>query len=699
MSISNIFGELTFNKDVMKSRLSKKACRKLLSTIQAGDFLDESIAGDVAHAMKTWAIENNATHFTHWFQPQRGGTAEKHDSFLDYDDDGEIIERFSASQLIQSEPDASSFPSGGIRSTFEARGYTAWDPTSPAFLLEVRGTRTLVIPSVFLSWTGAVLDIKTPFLRSGRALSDAIIKLQKILGRNVRHIKVLAGLEQEYFLFNRQLFETRPDLQVCNRTLFGAEPARGQQLADHYFGSIKDKVINFMNNLDVELYRRGIPSKTRHNEVAPNQFEIAPLHEEANLAIDHNLQMMDLMRRVAEKHDLVAIMHEKPMARVNGSGKHYNFSIRDEFGTNYLAPSTDTEGNLLFLLSLCALFTGIHKYGAVLRASVADAGNDHRLGANEAPPAIMSVYVGEMLKQILDEIEDIGSVPGKNLSHISSGVANLPNVTRDYSDRNRTSPLAFTGNKFEFRAPGSSHNSGEAATALNLLLAYGYTEIATRIEDIRSTLPIVEKAWLVIEQIVKETRDIRFEGNGYAQEWREEAARRGLPDTANTPESLECLYDPEVIDLFESFHVLSEQELRSKVEIKLDAYIKSREIEFKTALDMARTMILPAVSRQLAMLSQAHAAVKAGGVKKSPVSEDIIRMTGIYSDIKAGIDALELALSNARKETPLLRRAKSYAAGCSEAMEQLRFAADKAEQHVAHELWPMAKYQQLLTIL
>ncbi|HNV68451.1 MAG TPA: glutamine synthetase III, partial [Candidatus Ozemobacteraceae bacterium] len=539
--VTEMFGELTFNRDVMREKLSRDTYEKMLATLQTGNSLDESIADEVAHAMKEWAISKGATHFTHWFQPQRGGTAEKHDAFLTYAENGEIIERFSAKQLIQSEPDASSFPSGGIRSTFEARGYTAWDPTSPAFLMETGQTKTLVIPSVFLSWTGDVLDQKTPFLRSMRALNDAGIKLQRMLGnRMAKKVLVFTGPEQEYFVVSKKLYDTRPDLQICGRSLFGAPPAKGQQMEDHYFGSIHRKMKKFMEDLDLELYRRGIPAKTRHNEVSPNQFEIAPLYEEANLAIDHNLQMMDIMKMVGQRHDLVVLLHEKPFAGVNGSGKHVNWSLGDNTGANYLEPSASPLKNINFLLTLGALLLGVDKFGGYLRATVADAGNDHRLGANEAPPAIMSVYLGEYLSKLLAEIEAMGKFNEQSMAHINMGVRNLPRVVRDTSDRNRTSPIAFTGNKFEFRAVGSSQNCSEAVTALNLLVTYGYYTIEKRLLAMSGKQDIKEKALVVLRDVFKETRRVRFEGNGYSEEWHKEAAKRGLPNARNTPAALDA---------------------------------------------------------------------------------------------------------------------------------------------------------------
>jgi glutamine synthetase len=693
---SQIFGELTFSKKVMKEKLSKEIYTKLVATLEGGAPLDETIASDVAHAMKEWAIENGATHFTHWFQPQRGGTAEKHDAFLSYGKDGEMIERFSAKQLIQSEPDASSFPSGGIRSTFEARGYTAWDPTSPAFLLEAGDTKTLVIPTVYLSWTGEVLDLKTPLLRSMKALTESAIKLQKLLGnKTVKKINVYGGPEQEYFLVSKELYDTRPDLRITGRTLFGAAPAKGQQLEDHYFGAIKDKVMMFMEDFDTELYRHGIPSKTRHNEVSPNQFEVAPLYEEANLAIDHNLQLMEIIRRVAERHGLVAILYEKPFAGVNGSGKHFNWSLGDDSGTNYLEPDDSPIKNINFLLTLGAILLGVDKFGGLLRAAVADAGNDHRLGANEAPPAIMSVYLGEYLSALMDEIEGIDSqVTEKSLAHINLGVRNLPKVAKDTSDRNRTSPVAFTGNKFEFRAVGSSQNCAEAGTVLNLIVAYGYDEIVKKLAA-KKGKSVNENAILVMKDVLKETKRIRFEGNNYSAEWHKEAAKRGLPNAKNTPEALDLMLEKECMALFEKYGVLSHRELHSKVEIKQDAYVKIKDVELKAGLDIARTLVLPAVLEQIALLGEA---VKATA-KTGAMAADLKIAAALYADIKKAITGLEKALALCEREENLEKKAKLYAKNGVNALADLRASVDQAETLVADRFWPMAKYQELLTIL
>ena len=697
-NVQSIYGELVFTKDVMEQKLSKQVFNKLVATLEKGEALDQSIASEVAHAMKEWALENGATHFTHWFQPQRGGTAQKHDSFVAYGENDEIIERFSAGQLIQSEPDASSFPSGGMRSTFEARGYTAWDPTSPVFLLEAEGTRTLVIPSVFLSWTGEVLDLKTPFIRSTNALNEAGIKLQKLLGnRLAKRIKVFAGPEQEYFLLSKELVDTRPDIKVCGRTLFGGKPAKGQQMEDHYFGNIKDKVLNFMEDLDRELYRHAIPSKTRHNEVAPNQFEIAPLYQEANLAIDNNLQIMEIMKRVADKHGMVAVLHEKPFAGVNGSGKHFNWSMGDNTGANYLEPSKSPLKNISFLMTIGAILLGVKKFGGVLRASIADAGNDHRLGANEAPPAIMSVYLGEYLDELLNSIEGAGKINEKKVNEITLGVQNLPKVAKDYSDRNRTSPIAFTGNKFEFRAVGSANNCAEAGTALNLLCAYGYDEIRKRIEG-KKGKDVRQKALEVIKEVLKETKEVRFEGNNYSAEWHKEAAKRGLPNAKNTPQALELLTKKDVAAAFAKYGILSERELKSKIEIKLETYIKVKDIEYKFAVKIVNTLLLPAILDQINDLSGAVSAVASLNIKPEGLKDDLQELVSLYNEIKNRRTKLEKFLAKVHSED-LFKVAHLYAEDGADLLAALREKVDIAEDLVADYYWPMASYQKLLTEL
>jgi glutamine synthetase len=694
-SIHAYYGELVFTRKIMEQKLSKNIFKKLTAAIDNVEPLDQSIAGEVAHAMKEWALENGATHFTHWFQPQRGGTAQKHDSFIDYGEHGEIIERFSASQLVQSEPDASSFPSGGIRSTFEARGYTAWDPTSPVFLLEAGKTKTLVIPSVFLSWTGEVLDLKTPFLRSLSTLNEKVIDLQKLLGnKNAKQVKVYAGIEQEYFLLSKELVKSRPDITVTGRTLFGSQPAKGQQMEDHYFGNIKSKVLEFMEDVDQQLYRKGIPVKTRHNEVAPNQFELAPLHQEANLAIDNNLQIMEILKKVAIKHNMVALLHEKPFSGVNGSGKHFNWSIGDNTGANYFEPSKSPLKNVSFLLAISAVLLGIKKFGGVLRATVADAGNDHRLGANEAPPAIMSVYLGDYVSEILDSIEKMHTINEKTVSEITLGVGNLPKVNKDYSDRNRTSPVAFTGNKFEFRALGSSANPAESGMVLNFIATYGFDEIYKRIESKKGDGDVKKKALEVVKEILFETKDIRFEKNGYSQDWHNEAEKRGLPNAKNTPTALKFLLDEEVVKAFAKYGILTERELKSKVEIKLENYIKTKEIEYSYSIKLANTLMLPAIVKQISVLAKTSKNLNKLNIKSAFFEKDLQTLVNVYDNVKKLVAQMESFLKQEHKDAQEM--AEKFAFEGVEILARLREQIDFAEDLVAYEFWPIASYQKLL---
>jgi glutamine synthetase len=695
-SMHSYYGELVFSRKAMEQKLSKNIFKKLTAVIDNVEPLDQSIAGEVAHAMKEWALENDATHFTHWFQPQRGGTAQKHDSFIDYGEHGEIIERFSASQLVQSEPDASSFPSGGIRSTFEARGYTAWDPTSPVFLLEAGKTKTLVIPSVFLSWTGEVLDLKTPLLRSLSALNEKVVALQKLLGnKNAKQVKVYAGIEQEYFLLSKELVKSRPDIIVTGRTLFGSKPAKGQQMEDHYFGNIKDKVLEFMEDVDHQLYRRGIPVKTRHNEVAPNQFELAPLHQEANLAIDNNLQIMEILKKVAIKHDMVALLHEKPFSGVNGSGKHFNWSIGDNTGANYFEPSKSPLKNVSFLLAISAVLLGVRRFGGVLRGIVADAGNDHRLGANEAPPAIISVYLGNYVNEILDSIEKTHTINEKAVNEITLGVQNLPKVNKDYSDRNRTSPIAFTGNKFEFRALGSSTNPAEVGTVLNFIAAYGFDEIYKRIKAKKGDGDVKKKALEVVKEILVDTKDIRFEKNGYSQDWHKEAEKRGLPNAKNTPAALKLLLNDEVVKAFAKYGILTERELKSKVEIKLENYIKTKEIEYRYSIKVANTLLLPAILKQISLLAKTSKNLNKLNMKASSFEKELETLIDVYENVKKFIAEMESCLNQEHKD--LQETAEKFSSEVVEILAKLREQIDFAEDLVADEFWPMASYQKLLS--
>ncbi|MFH1723666.1 MAG: glutamine synthetase III [Elusimicrobiota bacterium] len=687
------FGSFTFDKRAMARYLSKSVYEKLIDTIENNEQLDLEIADEVAHAMKEWAIALGATHFCHWFQPVRGMTAEKHDSFLSIDRSGLPIQRFSGRQLIQGEPDASSFPSGGMRSTFEARGYTAWDPTSPAFLLSAGKAATLVIPSVFLSFTGEVLDMKTPLLRALHAVENRAYKLIKLFGnRSAKHVRMTVGPEQEYFLVSKEFYDGRPDLICTGRTLFGAASAKHQQMEDHYFGSIKPQVLDFMADVEAALIEQGIPAKTRHNEVAPNQFELAPLYEEANLSVDHNLHAMEIMRKVADEHGLAILLHEKPYAGVNGNGKHLNWSLMDSEGNNLLEPGAAPKKNIQFLTFIAAILAGADKYGHLLRTAVADAGNDHRLGANEAPPAVMSVYLGEFLSRLIDEIEKGAKDTAKVREDIDSGLKRLPRIALDNSDRNRTAPIAFTGNKFEFRAVGGSQSCSEPAATTALIVAYGIDLVLDRLADRRSG-DITEKALAVIKEIARETKRVRFEGNCYAADWHKDAAERGLPAAKDTPEALETLSARDTIALYERYHVLNEGELRAKKDIRLEAYSKTKEIELRLLKEMAMTGVVPALARQIHDLGRARQALVAANGPRRRLKDRLREAGSILEDLYAGTAAVDEVLGRSAAETDAMKRARLLAGEGVETLEALRGACDRAEGVVDHDLWPFPKYR------
>jgi glutamine synthetase len=690
------FGALTFDKKAMAKHLSKAVCRKLIDVIENNEKLDPEIADEVAHGMKEWAIDQGATHFCHWFQPMRGVTAEKHDAFLSFDDEGLPIQRFSGRQLIQGEPDASSFPSGGTRSTFEARGYTAWDPTSAAFIFKTGKACTLVVPSVFLSWTGTVLDMKMPLLRSLAAVEDRAYKLLKLFGnRSAKYVRMTVGAEQEYFLVSKEMYEARPDLMIAGRTLFGKSSAKDQQMEDHYFGAIKPKVLDFMADVDAALVERGIPAKTRHNEVAPNQFEIAPLFEEANIAVDHNLQAMEIMRKVADDHGFAILLHEKPYAGVNGSGKHLNWSLMDSEGNNLFEPGAAPKKNIQFLTFIGAMLAGVQKYGGLLRSSVADAGNDHRLGANEAPPAIMSVYLGDHLSNLFDELEKGGSVSRAVREEIDHGLKRLPTVQADNSDRNRTSPIAFTGNKFEFRAVGSSHSTSEPAAVTALLMAYGIDEILKRIEKAKGS-DISAKAVAAVKEIAKETSRIRFEGNGYSEDWHKEAAKRKLPNFRNTPAALEVLTSKDVVSLYAKYGILTEAELHAKQEIRLEAYIKTKAIELTLLKEMSVTGIIPALLRHVSTVGDAAEAL---GPASKTLKGKLKELGSIVDALYAGSSKIEDVLERFEKEKTTLKQAHYLAeTGRAEALK-LRQACDRAEAIVEDAEWPYPNYREMLFLL
>src|SRR6266571_7148295 len=618
MKVMEAFGSNTFNADVMKQKLPKAVNHSLQGTIRRGTKLDHSIANEVAHAVKEWALAKGATHFCHWFQPQTGLTAEKHDAFLTFDDEGRPMERFSGAQLIQSEPDASSFPSGGMRTTFEARGYTAWDPSSPIFIVDGPNGKTLCVPSVFISYHGDALDNKTPLLRSMEHLSERALGVLRLFG-NTESTRVVPtlGPEQEYFLIDRAFYSLRPDLVAAGRTLVGAKPPKGQELEDHYFGSIKDRILAYMQEMENELYKLGIQIKTRHNEVAPSQYEMAPIFEEANVASDHNQIVMETMSRVARRHGLALLLNEKPFAGINGSGKHCNWSLMDSEGRNLLEPGATPEENLQFLVILMAVLKGVHERAGLLRAAIASAGNDHRLGANEAPPAIISVFLGDQLTRVLDGIEKGEKSGAAAMERISLGVRKLPEVARDNTDRNRTSPFAFTGNKFEFRAVSSAASISTPIAFLNAAVADALGEFEQAISARTAKGASLQDAVLdVVREAVVATKAVRYEGNNYAPELVEEARKRGLPNLRTTPEALEELVKPDALEFLARTKVFAKAEAEARYHVRLERYVKDIDIEVEALETLLSGHVLPAAYKQLALLDPA------GGAKTARASLD-----------------------------------------------------------------------------
>jgi glutamine synthetase len=634
-----IYGSLVFGEKAQKQYLSKDVYKKLRATIVRGEVLDSGIADQVAQGMKEWALDHGASHYTHWFVPMTGLSAEKHDSFISYVGSGDegVIMEFNGKTLIKGEPDASSFPSGGIRSTFEARGYTAWDPSSPAFLQENKNGVTLTIPTAFVSYTEEALDHKTPLLRSQEALSYQAVRLLRLFGnKEAKRVFTSLGPEQEYFLIDRRYYEQRPDLIATGRTLFGASPYRGQELEDHYFAPIKERILDFMMDFDRELYRLGIPAKTRHNEVAPAQFEIAPIFERSTVAADHNTITMEAMKRVALRHGLVCLLHEKPFAGINGSGKHNNWSMSTDGGENLLEPGHTPHDNAQFLAFLVATISAVDKYAELLRIGVSGPGNDHRLGANEAPPAIMSIFLGEQLQDIINQLEKGGAKRSKAGGTMQLGVSVLPPLPMDATDRNRTSPFAFTGNKFEFRAVGSTQMCHWPNTILNTIVAESIDNIATQLEKSKGSFNAALAS--ILQKEIKAHKRVIFNGNGYSKEWHAEAAKRGLPNLASTVESLEAMEKPEYKKLFVKYKVLSGREYDSREEINWERYIKVVNIEANAAVDIARTMLLPAVFSYQERLATAIAATKAaaGSTQRGQASL-LDRVAGLGSELAEAI--------------------------------------------------------------
>jgi len=697
--VCQLFGMNVFSDDVMRARLPENVYKTLRNTIQKGAPLDPSIADVVATAMKEWAMERGATHYTHWFQPMTGLTAEKHDSFLAPTEAGTAVAEFSGKELVRGEPDASSFPSGGIRSTFEARGYTAWDPTSPAFILDNPNGTTLCIPTAFCSWTGEALDKKTPLLRSVEALSDQAIRILKLFGSTALRVGTTAGPEQEYFLIDKNFYYARPDLINAGRTLFGAKPPKGQEMEDHYFGSIPERVLACMLETENELYKLGVPVKTRHNEVSPAQYEIAPVFESANVATDHNMLVMETLKRIADRYGLQALLHEKPFAGVNGSGKHVNWSMSDDQGNNLLRPGDTPHDNAQFLIFLAAVIRAVSRHGDLLRLSVAHAGNDHRLGANEAPPAIISIFLGDMLEDIVDQIEKGGAKSAKSGGELKIGASVLPTLPRDPGDRNRTSPFAFTGNKFEFRAAGSAQSIAGPIVVLNTIVAESVDYMATQLEQaVAAGKDLNTEIQKLLQSVIKESRWIVFNGDNYSEAWHAEAEKRGLPNRKSTVESLPDLISPKAVELFTKYKVFSERELHSRFEIFLEGYRKTLAIESQLTQQIATRMILPAALRYQAEIAGAVANLKAAGVAVPK------HQSALLDELVHAIDALQTAtdkLSDVIDEHPKgdsLDHAKHSRDVVVPAMNSVRSAGDTLETLVASDLWPLPTYQEMLFI-
>ena len=695
--ITQHFGVNVFSEEVQRARLPKPVFKALQKTIRRGEELDPTLADAVANAMKDWAIEKGATHYTHLFQPMTGLTAEKHDSFLTPTGTGSAIVEFSGKELIKGEPDASSFPSGGLRATFEARGYTAWDPTSPAYIMENPNGATLVIPTAFLSWAGDALDKKTPLLRSIEALSVQAMRILRLFGNNeAQKVITTAGPEQEYFLIDKNLYLARPDLVNCGRSLYGTKPPKGQELEDQYFGSIPERVLAYMSEVELELAKLGVPVKTRHNEVAPSQYELAPLFETANLATDHQMLAMEVLRKTAEQYGMVCLLHEKPFAGVNGSGKHNNWSMATDTGENLLNPGDTPHDNAQFLVYCCAVIRAVNKYQELLRVSVASAGNDHRLGANEAPPAIISIFLGDQLTDIIEQIEAGSAKSTKVVGLFETGVSVLPKLPKDAGDRNRTSPFAFTGNKFEFRAVGSSFNVAGPNTILNVIVAESLDYVATQLEGMTKggkslTVAIQE----LLPKIIKENKRIIFNGDNYTEEWHKEAEKRGLANHRNTVDSLPVITRKDTIELCIKYKVYTERELHSRLHILSENYVKTINIEGQMMGFIGSRMILPAAVRYTSELASAVNATKAAGIDNPGQVEALKTLVSTAGDFQKALASLDKALSH-HAEGDAFDHAKYMRDKVVPTMVEARKLGDKLECLVADDLWPLPTYRELL---
>ena len=689
-NVMEIYGSKVFNEHVMKERLPSATYKSLERTLHKGAPLDIEVANVVASVMKRWAMELGATHYTHWFQPLTGITSEKHDGFVTPVGDGTAIMEFSGKELVRGEPDASSFPSGGLRATCEARGYTAWDPTSYAFVKD----DVLCIPTAFVSYTGEALDKKTPLLRSMNALSGQAIRILKLFGKDVDYVSTTVGPEQEYFLVKKEDYEARQDLILTGRTLFGAPSAKGQELEEHYFGVIRPEVSEFMKELDEELWKLGVPAKTKHNEVAPCQHELAPIFDTTNVAIDHNLLTMEMMKKIAPKYGLVCLQHEKPFEGVNGSGKHNNWSLSTT-EENLLDPGDTPMENLQFLVFLAAVIKAVDEYADLLRTSVATPGNDHRLGANEAPPAIISIFVGEELEAVIDAIASDSPYAGPVKMKMDLGVDVLPKFSKDTTDRNRTSPFAFTGNKFEFRMPGSAQNLSDCDTILNTAVA---KELKGYADELESAEDFTSAAIALVKRTIRDHRRVIFNGNGYTAEWEEEAARRGLPNKKNTPAALPALIDPKNIQLMEDFGVLTKVEMHSRYEVEMEHYSKIINIEALTMLEMARKQLLPAINAYMSEVANT-AASKLAVSEAISVRSETKTLTCLSTDADAmsdAIDALQAAVDTAEAMTDESAKAVSFHDDVLPRMDALRAAADDAETVCGEDYWPLPSYSKML---
>ncbi|MEO6523504.1 MAG: glutamine synthetase III [Mucilaginibacter sp.] len=701
--ISDFFGSNVFDKKKMMDYLSKDAYQSIVSAIEIGEPIPRDMAEQVASAMKSWAMSKGATHYTHWFQPLTGTTAEKHDAFFEPGPDGTAIERFSGDALAQQEPDASSFPNGGIRNTFEARGYTAWDPSSPAFIIESNTGKTLCIPTVFVSYTGEALDYKAPLLKALSALDKAAVDVCNYFDKSIEKVNASLGIEQEYFLVDLALFNARPDLFLTGRTLFGHESAKGQQLEDHYFGSIPERVYAFMLDMETEALKLGIPLKTRHNEVAPSQFECAPIYEEINLAIDHNQLLMDVMDKVARRHNFKVLLHEKPYAGINGSGKHNNWSMITNTGKNLLSPGKTPKNNLMFLTFFVNTIKAVYEYADLLRASIASVSNDHRLGANEAPPAIISIFLGSQLNDVLDEIETSRiSKKIKDDALLWQGIPKIPQILRDNTDRNRTSPFAFTGNKFELRAVGSSANSSSPMTILNLIVADQLKKFKIEVDKLIKKGEKKDIALLtVIKKYIKESKAIRFEGNGYSEEWEKEAATRGLSNIKTTPKALDVLITEKVEKLFEDTGVYSKRESEARHEILLDSFYKKLQIEARLIGEMVTNVIIPTAITYQSKLVENVKGLKEIGLGKEHYSAqlDIIEQISTHvTFIKNNVDQMVQERKNANIIDDLRDKSIAYDEKVKSFFEPIRYHVDKLELLVEDSLWPLPKFRELLFI-